>query len=193
MEPHVMTMRKAIPRGEKGAVQGIKMWLMDADEFVRNERTSRKNARGINNKFALFESLETLATKSVRKPAMGLGLVVPKLLTQVNSFKDLAYDWDTYGALPIAEGAIAQARQLLNALSLQLVYAPAVSVHVFPMRDGGVQVELDRDSASMEIEVHPNGSQDYLLFNPDGSIIGTYPSLFVALRHFIDPPQQVAL
>ena len=188
-----MTMRKAIPRSDQVAVQGIKMWLMDADEFVRNERTSRKNARGINNKFALFESLEILATKSFRKPATGLGLVTPKLLTQVNSFKDLAYDWDTYGALPIAEGAVAQARQLLNALSLQLVYAPAVSVHVFPMRDGGVQVELDRDSAAMEIEVHNDGSQDYLLFSPDGSAIGTYYSLFVALRHFIDPPQPVAL
>lgn len=188
-----MTMRKAIPRGEGGAVQGIRMWLMDADEFVRNERTSRKSARGVNNKFALFESLETLATKNVRKPAMGLGLVIPKLLTQVSSFEELAYDWDTYGALPIAAGAIARARQLLNALSLQLVYAPAVSVHVFPMRDGGVQVELDRDSASMEIEVHPDGSQDYLLFKPDGSAIGTYSSLFVALRHFIAPPQPAAV
>ena len=188
-----MTMRKSIPRADRGAVQGIKMWLMDADEFVRNERTSQKNARGINNKFALFESLEILATKGVRKPATGLGLIIPKLLTQVDSFKDLADDWDTYGALPIAAGAIAQARQLLDALSLQLVYAPAVSVHVFPMRDGGVQVELDRESASMEVEIHPDGTQDYLLFNPDGSVIGTYASLFVALRHFIDPPQPAAV
>lgn len=181
-------MRKAIVRSGSPSVKGIDMWAMDADEFVRNERTNRKSARGVSNKFALFITLETLATKTRRNPATGLGLLIPKLAAQLDSFRALAADWDTYGALPIEPGALERARQLLEALSLQLVYAPAVSVHVFPMRDGGVQVELDRDAASMEIEVHPDGTEDYLLFTPDGTVLGSYPSLFAALRHFITPP-----
>ena len=58
MEPHVMTIRKSIARSDRRSVKGIDMWSMDADEFVRNEQASRKNARGISNKFSLFETLE---------------------------------------------------------------------------------------------------------------------------------------
>ncbi|AII54474.1 MULTISPECIES: hypothetical protein [Hymenobacter] len=189
MEPQVMTIRKSIARSDRRSVKGIDMWSMDADEFVRNEQASRKNARGISNKFSLFETLELLAIKTKRNPVTGLGLVIPKLLAQLETFRNLSPNWDSYGALPTEERALARARQLLNSLSLQLVYAPAVSVHVFPMRDGGIQVELDRDNASMEIEVHPDGTEDYLLFTAQGALIGTYTSLFAALRHFIDPPR----
>lgn len=121
MELQVMTIRKSIARSDRRSVKGIDMWSMDADEFVRNEQASRKNARGISNKFSLFETLELLAIKTKRNPVTGLGLVIPKLLAQLETFRNLSSNWDSYGALPIEERALARARLLLNSLSLQLV------------------------------------------------------------------------
>ncbi len=113
-----------------------------------------------------------------------LALRVVHLARQVESFRSLQPDWDTYGALPTHESAIRRARRLLDLLSLQLTDARSVRIHVFPMRDGGVQIDVDREEAEMEIEVHPDGTEDYLVFNPDGNLLPTKDTLTSALRQF---------
>jgi hypothetical protein len=118
-----------------------------------------------------------------------LALRVFSLERQVEAFRALQPDWDTYGALPIQEVAIRQARRLLHLLSMQLTGARPLSIHVFPMRDGGVQIEIDGDEMEMEVEVHPDGTEDYLVFNPEGQLLPTRNTLTSALRQFANPLQ----
>ena len=118
-----------------------------------------------------------------------LALGVFRLQQQVEEFRELPADWDTYGAEPIREAAIRQARRILHALSLQLPGRPIVSLHVFPMRDGGVQIDADRPGRAMEIEVHPDGSASYLLFTAEGELLAPQTSLTLACQQFMGQPR----
>ena len=55
-------------------------------------------------------------------------------------------NWDTYGAKPTTEAAIAKAELLRDNLCF------------VPMNDGGVQIEVHAAGVEMEVEIGPDGS-----------------------------------
>jgi hypothetical protein len=108
---------------------------------------------------------------------------------RLQQHRELPAGWDTYGAEPIREAAIRQVRRILHALSLQLPGRLTVSLHIFPMRDGGVQIDADRPGRAMEIEVHSDGLASYLLFTAEGELLAPQTSLTLACQQFMDQPR----
>lgn len=168
--------------GPNRSVKAIERYAQ-AVEVKIEELLSRRQKRKSQRAAAPVYELIAAATGrlSIASP---LALRVFQLARQVEAFRALPPNWDTYGALPTQEPAIRRAQQLLDLLSLQLTSSRSVSIHVFPMRDGGVQLEVDREGAEMEIEVHPDGTEDYLVFNGEGQLLPTKNTLTQALRQF---------
>lgn len=153
-------------------------------ELVLSHRQKKKSQRATQPLVQLIDAAS--GRVSIQSP---LAMRVFGLERQVEAFRNLPPDWDTYGAEPIQEAAIRQARRLLHQLSMQMTSVRSVSLHVFPMRDGGVQIEIDGRDMEMEIEVHPDGTQDYLVFNSEGKLLPTKNTLTSALRQFAHPLQ----
>ena len=166
---------------------GIERWAQAAEIVIEAAWGYKKRkVRRATRKFELLTS--AVPTRNARLPfTSNLTLVVFKLQRQLETFRALEADWDTYGASPITDAAIRQAGRILNSLSLQLAAVRGISMHVFPMRDGGVQIDLDKKTASVEIEVHPEATQTYLLFDTDGELIDSPHSLSAILRQFVAP------
>lgn len=81
----------------------------------------------------------------------------------LDGFRELAADWDSYGASVIDRRVIEVARTFLAAVV-------DGSAQVVPTRDGGVQVEVHRDGFDIEVE-----------FDHDAEIVGCW-----------DPPEGTA-
>jgi len=87
-------------------------------------------------------------------------------LDKLEEFRRLPQDWDSYGAPPISDAALARARGLLTALADRPDLArderarPAAAV---PVATGGVQIEWEGPGGDLELEVHQDGSVSYLL------------------------------
>lgn len=78
-------------------------------------------------------------------PVKTLLLAESPLLARLDSFRDLAAGWDSYGAQPIDPRAIAKAQELLHSLT------------VVPTARGGVQIEMSDGSAVVELDISPSG------------------------------------
>lgn len=89
-----------------------------------------------------------------------------RLRTKLKEFEGLPQNWDTYGSQQIQERAIEVAKALLTDLAKFSLPEP----QLFPVSGGGVQVELASGGRELEIELMPNGSIQYLMVSPDGSM-----------------------
>ncbi len=70
---------------------------------------------------------------------------------KLRSFLDYGPDWNGYGAVPFSRDYIKKAERLLSAIP--------VKTEVFPISDGRVQFEFDKeDGAYLEFEVNDDGS-----------------------------------
>lgn len=77
---------------------------------------------------------------------------------KIFSFQSLVKNWDSYGSEPIAQGAISLAMDLINHVGFGNVPAP----RVIPVSGGGIQLEWVKGNRELEVEVHPNGTIEYL-------------------------------
>lgn len=64
---------------------------------------------------------------------MGDGVMSDNRIEQINDLRSLNYNWDGYGALPITEGSIALALEILTSIP--------ESFGVVPTVDGGVMFD----------------------------------------------------
>jgi hypothetical protein len=91
--------------------------------------------------------------KSLQSPAW-----LREVYDRISDLKKLEQNWDSYGALPVADGAISSIRVLLSNLEIDDMPTP----HVAPLPDGGVGLHWRVGARDLEIEVEPNGEVHYL-------------------------------
>lgn len=84
----------------------------------------------------------------------------------------LEEDWDSYGAAPIAPGAIKLAAHLMRRVLMHRSYPPGFAEPYFvgPIPHGGVEIEWRNCDKRVEIDVRPDSSLDVL------TVTGTGPS-----------------
>ncbi len=107
-----------------------------------------------------------------------------RLQLRLREFAALRSGWDSYGAEAPTTTAVNAAREELMSLAVLLAEnteAAEVVPTVFPMRDGGIQLDLDTPSGAIEVEIAPDGTRTYTYFEPGTEASETLMSLREAL------------
>lgn len=92
-------------------------------------------------------------------------------LTNIDSFAALKPNWDTYNADAITPKSIVIAKELVTDL-----YKKNIPIEgVFPMRNGGVQIEFSKQTMEIELEILDEMMQ-YLVY--ENSILLENKSLY---------------
>ncbi len=81
-------------------------------------------------------------------------------------FAELDADWDSYGAMPIAERAVSTAERFLMSVRDELSDSLGERIRphsVAPLPDGGVQMEWRAPAGAFELEISPGGDFGCLL------------------------------
>lgn len=86
---------------------------------------------------------------------------------QVNRFLDLRPGWDGYRGRPLSDDALNAAIPLL----FQVTGGSAVPPQLFPLADGGLQMEWHAAGEDIEIEVDGAGSAHVLASDASGDIL----------------------
>ena len=98
-----------------------------------------------------------------------------ELKTLIMGFAHLEQNWDGYNAEPISSSSIATALEVLGQLENDRMFSRKISIHVFPMRSGGIQYEFDAENLSAELEIDTNGGMQFIVFDEKGNIIDRAP------------------
>jgi hypothetical protein len=91
--------------------------------------------------------------KSLQSPSW-----LKEIYDRISALKTLEENWDSYGGLPVADGAISKIRVLLSKVDIEDMPTP----HVAPLPDGGIGLHWRVGTRDLEIEVEPNGEVHYL-------------------------------
>lgn len=75
----------------------------------------------------------------------------------------LPVDWDSYGSIPPLPKVVKNAEKLLMAIKFEDLPVP----HIVPVSGGGIQIEWSAASRSLELEIMPDGSVEYLEIEAD--------------------------
>jgi hypothetical protein len=87
-------------------------------------------------------------------------------LEDLEEFRALEEDWDSYGAAPITDVSLKAARRLLRAAAAGELNKP---YFIAPSPRGGVQLEWHGKQDALEVEISPQAGMSYLLIkNVDG-------------------------
>jgi hypothetical protein len=114
----------------------------------------------------------SLAVKRIRQGAQWSGVTLEdkpsvwqrRVLGSLLRLKQLPQSWDSYGSPQLQYGAEAAAAELIASLAFLEPPLP----HVAPVPGGGVQFEWEHGNKSLEIEVQPDGSMEYLVVTETG-------------------------
>lgn len=107
---------------------------------------------------------------------------------QINELLELGPGWDGYHADPITSGAVETAVAVVARFSTDLFLPPLI----FPLPDGGLQLEWHAGPEAVEIEVDAGGDAHLLVTDETGAIVvnAELPpedhAGFAAARHAID-------
>src|SRR5262249_45767302 len=91
-----------------------------------------------------------------------------QVVQELEAFRTLGANWDSYGADPISEQAIVAARNLLDLVWEQLAdeFGERLRPYaVAPIANGGIQIEWRGPDSAVEIEIGPQGSLGSLLIH----------------------------
>lgn len=94
---------------------------------------------------------------------------VASMISIVDSFSELHENWDGYNADRITSAAQKSAINIIHQFGKNDVFNK-ISVHIFPMRDGGIQFELDGSIITAELEIDPKGTVKFMQYNEVGDI-----------------------
>jgi hypothetical protein len=98
------------------------------------------------------------------------GTTYTEFSEKINGFRFLEKNWDSYNADTISDKAIQKAISILDKI-IQTTQNHSIKLHVFPMRNGGIQFELDNENQSFEIEIDTNGILKFIRFDEEGDIL----------------------
>ena len=87
-------------------------------------------------------------------------------LNKIDSFKELKYDWDSYGANEISKQSIETSKEIVKIIN-ELINN---EIYAFPMPNGGVQIEFQ----NIELEVYNESTIELLQFDIDDELIDEY-------------------
>ncbi len=92
-------------------------------------------------------------------------------MRKLDELQNLPQDWDSYGADPISQNAIATAKSII--ISVMKSFSNAIGdvvqlTDVIPIADGGVQLEWVGPHAELEIEISPNSNISLLYISGSG-------------------------
>ena len=90
------------------------------------------------------------------------------LADKLDSFVTLAPNWDSYNADAISEKAIGNAKHVIDYLNANANVFYSFEINIFPMRDGGVQLEFDNENQSFEMEIDVAGKLVLVGYNKNG-------------------------
>jgi len=94
----------------------------------------------------------------------------------IEGFSCLETNWDSYEADAISEKAIDLAIRIIEDLRNNQILITEINIHVFPMRDGGIQFDFDGHNLFAELEINPDKEFTFLQFNEKGKILSKkYP------------------
>ncbi len=125
-----------------------------------------------------FMNYENIISNRTPKFTLKNDFLYSRLLNKLNTIRDLPKNWDSYDANVISEDAMETAIKTLNYLYNENQLSNEFSVTVFPMRDGGIQLEFDWISKEAELEINPDGDLTFIRFDDDGNMIGTPDRLY---------------
>jgi hypothetical protein len=91
--------------------------------------------------------------KSLQSPAW-----LKETYDRISALKALEENWDSYGGLPVADGAISMTRVVLSNLDIEDMPKP----HVAPLPDGGIGLHWRVGGRDLEVEVEPDGDIHFL-------------------------------
>jgi len=87
-------------------------------------------------------------------------------IKKIFSMKELQYNWDSYNAEKISIDCISLSIELIRLLESHNI----IIDNVFPMRDGGIQLEKDVNDLSIEIEISPERKINFLVFDKNNNL-----------------------
>ena len=87
--------------------------------------------------------------------------------SQLDSFSNLEVNWDGEGAPLINQNCIQWSKSIVNTI----IDNGMVIDFCVPLRNGGIQLELDGENFDIEIEVHSNNYHYLIVYDKDGEII----------------------
>ncbi len=87
--------------------------------------------------------------------------------TQLNELLRLDAGWDGDAADPISMDAVHSVVRIIGQISSDLAVPP----FVFPLPDGGLQIEWHAGHEAVEIEVDGEGAAHLLVTDPEGAIV----------------------
>lgn len=93
------------------------------------------------------------------------------LRSKIEGFTHLEANWDSYNADVIDKNVINKALDTLDYLHTIGLLSNGIVVHVFPMRDGGIQFDFDGKNVFAELEISPNKDFTFILFNEKGKVL----------------------
>jgi hypothetical protein len=103
------------------------------------------------------------SVRSLQSPAW-----LREIYDGIAALSKLQGNWDSYGGLPVADGAISMARVVLSNLNIEDMPKP----HVAAIPDGGLGLHWRVAERDLEIEVEPNGAIHYLKTHVGGDSMG---------------------
>ncbi len=119
----------------------------------------------------MFALEVALALYSVTAISDSSSLMLITAMKKLDELQNLAEDWDSYGADPISQNAIATAKSIIISVikSFSIVIGDVVRLtDVIPIADGGVQLEWVGPHAELEIEISPNSNIGLLYISGSG-------------------------
>ena len=127
------------------------------------------------------------AAELISESPPNVAFLLEREAAKLRAFADLTPDWDSYGAAAIAPTAISSALELIQQpLFVRLLPYHKPRLAVFPLRNGGVQLDLNGGKAPIEIEVSPTGELEFTLFGPDDEVVWESATLAEAIERYRD-------
>ena len=88
-------------------------------------------------------------------------------IENIQSFTSLLHGWDSYDAEVVSEKCIQEAVQTVHDFdSIEVIVQFSV-----PLRDGGVQLEIEGKTHDAEIEIHPDDKNMYLIYDKAANLV----------------------
>jgi hypothetical protein len=104
---------------------------------------------------------------NVEKTPAITGKSINLIIENIDAISQLGINWDDDGAEAITEKSILKSKEVVFKL-----YSSGVDIdYVFPLRSGGIQLEIDDLNKFIEIEISSEGETKFIIYNINFDIL----------------------